>query len=271
MLVGWQDANGNVYLRSYVPNTSGACGTAGSQTTLSTTNASQLALAGIPPISARPSGSFLAVWKSGTDVFTQGVTTSGGPVGSPQKLNETGHTVSNPGIASIPSGGDVETTNIGAFAVVWSDLAPASNATTIFGLRFTNGGQSVDAPSQISVSSNGSGEINPVITGSPTATGSYVVTWVDNQNGASSQVRARYLNAIAGRLDVPTGSPSPFILNPIDGTTGEFPVGLASGRVRVTPTVVVGGVQPYTAFGWVDDTSGGGAGVIARRFPSPQQ
>jgi hypothetical protein len=29
--------------------------------------------------------------------------------------------------------------------------------------------------------------------------------------------------------------------------------------------------QAYTAFGWVDNTSGSGAGIIARRWPSPQQ
>jgi hypothetical protein len=276
MLVGWQDANGSVYVRSYTPNTSGGCGTTGTQTVLSSTNASQIALAGIP-------SGFLATWKSGSDVLIQGLGASGGAAGHPQQIDATGHTASNPSVASIPSGQDVETTNIGAFAVVWADLASnaASNATTIYAQRFKSDGTGIEGVgAQISVSSNG-GEVNPVITGSPTATGSYVVTWVDNASGPSpSQVRARYMYATAGLLDSPTTGQSPYIQNPFDGTTGEFPVGLASGRVRVTPTVAVGGgnmsaasysLQPYVAFGWVDNTSGAGAGIIARRFPSPQQ
>jgi hypothetical protein len=276
MLIGWQDGNGNVYVRAYSPNTSGGCGTTGAQITLGKTNASQISLAGI----TSGGGSFIAVWKSGSDVVTQGVAASGAPAGTtPTQVSLTGHTASNPSVASIPSGQDVAPTNVGAFALVWSDLAPnaASNATTIYALRFDNGGIGRDAPSQISVSSNG-GEITPMITGSPTGTGSYVVTWVDNQS--PSQVRARYLNATSGHLDAPTTGASPYIQNPFDGTTGEFPVGLASGRTRVTPTVVVGGGntsmasysnQAYTAFGWVDNTSGSGAGIIARRWPSPQQ
>jgi hypothetical protein len=276
LYIAWQDSAGQIYGRVYTPTSSG-CGTAGTQALLSTGSSnSSVSLAGIP-------SGFVAVWKSGSDIVIGAIGFGGAPAGTAQAIEDTGHVGSNPSVAAITSGGEVGLSNVGAFAVAWSDIAPGSSSSTIYAQRYygtgSMKGQSIENPTQISVSSNGGGEVTPFIAASATATGSYVVAWADE--GAANQIRGRYLSGTLGSLSVASApaASSAYLMNPVDGTTGEFPIGVAQGRTRTNPTVVVGGGggsslyngNPFVAFGWVDSTPGAtsGYGIIARRFPAP--
>jgi len=270
LFIAWQDAGGNIYGRLFTPSTSGGCGSLGAQELMSTgNNNSHVSIAGIP-------SGWIAVWQSGSDIVIRPVNTLGVPSGKPQPIESTGHSGTSPTVAAISAGAQVSSANIGAFAVVWSDQANGTSPA-IVAQRYGTGkesGVSLENQTQISVSSNAGGEVTPFIAPSATATGAYVVTWVDGQS--PSQVRARYLSATIGALDVGT---SAYLTNPVDGTTNDFPVGVASNRTRVTPTAVVGGGGPYyngapfVAFGWADNTNTAGVtsgyGIVARRFPAP--
>jgi len=277
LFIAWQDDSGNIYGRTYTPDSTGACGTLGTQELLSTgTSNSHVSVAGIIPAldaGSGPSG-WVAVWQSGSDVVIRSIGPGGRPGASPTPLEVSGHTASSPTVASIPRGSGISIDNVGAFVVAWADQAPGASATTIFAERFTNTGTSRESsPVQISTSVNGGGELSPFAAASPAVGGSYAVTWVDQ--GTTSQVRARLLAGTAGSLANASGSSTGYLQNAVDGTTGEFQVSVAGTRTRVTPTVVAGGGttggQPYMAFGWADNSATGNFGIIARRFPLPTQ
>jgi hypothetical protein len=282
LLVAWQDDSGHVYARPFMPGT--GCGTLGAQELLSlpgSTNNKAVALAGLNGANK----GWVAVWTSGSDMVVRAVGSGGFP--SPPvdagghagltTLNAPGHTATAPTIAAIQGDG-VSNASLGAFAIAWSDTGPGG-AATIYAQRYTPSGGSIEGPTQISATGDPSA-VTPVIAASPALTGSYVVVWSDATGGsAPSQVRARLLQAGTASGAAPLSSPSAYLHNAIDGTTGEFIVSVASGRVRVSPTVVAGGgttgasggLVPYMAFGWVDNSSSGVTGVIARRFPLPTQ
>jgi hypothetical protein len=173
-------------------------------------------------------------------------------------------------VASIVSGTNIASDQVGALAIVWADQAPGASGPAIYAQRFDASEESIDnAGVAISQSSN---EGFPVIAASPALGGSYVVTWIDL--GSGNQVRGRFLQGTTGDLTIPSGSGTGYLTNPNDGTPGEFPVTTETGRTRTSPTVAVGGgatgALGYVAFGWADKTADH-SGIWARRFPLPTQ
>lgn len=265
--IAWQDDGGRIFGRTYTPNASGSCGVLGTQRLLSTpgsTNNSHVSVAGVPK-------GWVVVWQSGSDVVIRGVGPSGSPAAAAAPIETSGHTASTPTVAAIPA--SMSSTDVGAFAVAWSDQAAGATTFTIYAQRYDSTGTSLESPTLISESTHGGGEVSPFITANPAVGGSYAVAWVDQ--GTDTQVRARLLAGTAGSLGSATGSSSGYLTSAIDGTTGEFQVSVAGGRTRVSPTVVAGGGvsggQPYMAFGWSDTSTTAPFGIIARRFPLPTQ
>jgi cysteine-rich repeat protein len=256
--IAWQDDSGQIYGRTYTPNKSGACGTLGIQEQVSSgSSSSHVSLAGNILDQSGAALGWVAAWQSGSDVAIREIKLNSELIGQ-VALETSGHIASTPVVASFSGG----------FAVAWADKVNSDANNTIYARRFKNGAFPVEGATQVSQASDGN-EITPFIAASSAVSGSYVITWADPGSASDAQVRARLLNGTSGSLGDATG----YLENTIDGTTNEFVVSVGTGRVRVNPTVVVGG-SVYMAFGWADDSAASGAyspGIIGRRFPLPTQ
>jgi hypothetical protein len=274
LFIAWQESSGVIAGRMYTPAAggSGACGTLGAQIALTGSNVS---LAGIPQ-------GWVAVWQNGNAIQSQAISTSGGLVGLPTKVNTSNDSAQTPTIAAItPFTTGISTgTNVGAFAIAWSDQSTGQIVAQRYKLATNDAGSSADlivgdqgsaTLDNLIVGSNGTPNSTPFIAASSLAGGSYVVTWVDSTS--SHAIHARLLAGTAGSLQQESGANTGYLLNGITGTTDEFQVSLmgTNGDARNTPVVAVGGSGPYMAFGWVDTGSANNYGIIGRRFPFPSQ
>jgi hypothetical protein len=233
LFVAWEDAGqGKIAGRILTPPS-----TLGSQNDLSTGNGNK----GVS-VAALGTG-WVAVWQSGTGIKLRIVNADGTPQGSEQTVNEGGTVNERPRVASLADG---------RFAVTWS------SGSDVFVQRYDAKGSKIvgDQASPINDVVVDGDQTTPSIAGTPAASGSYVVTWLDV---GSSNIRARMLGGSAG-----------FLFNNVNGQSSEFQASRTDGRTRANPVVAVGGSAPFVAIAWEDQTAPG-AGIVARRFPLPSE
>jgi hypothetical protein len=233
LFVAWEDAGtGGIVGRTLSPPA-----TLGNQVGISTGNGNKgVSLAATPT-------SWVAVWQSGTGVKLRVVNEDGTPQGSEQTVNDTGSVTERPRVASLPDG---------RFAVTWNA------GGDIFVQRYDAKGAKIpgDQSAPINDVVTAGDQTTPSIAGTPAASGSYVVVWLD---AASSNVQGRMLGGTAG-----------FLFNNVNGQSTEFQATRSSGRERANPVVAAGGSGPFIAIAW-EDKSAPGAGIVARRFPLPSE
>jgi hypothetical protein len=192
---------------------------------------------------AATSTGWVAVWQSGTGIKLRAINEDGVPQGSEQTVNESGTVSERPRVASLPDG---------RFAVVWSA------GGDIFVQRYDVKGAKIagDQASPINDVVKDGEQKTPSVAGAPAVSGSYVVAWLDV---TSSHVNARMLGGSAG-----------FLFNNVNGQSTEFQASRSENRTRANPSVAVGGSDPFVAIAW-EDKSATGAGIVARRFPTPTE
>jgi hypothetical protein len=233
LFVAWEDsAQGKIAGRTLSPPS-----TLGNQNDLSTGNGNK----GVA-VAATTTG-WVAVWQSGTGIKLRVVNEDGTPQGSEQTVNEGGTATERPRVASLPDG---------RFAVTWSA------GGDVFVQRYDTKGAKIagDQATAINDVVKDGDQITPSIASTSAAGGSYVVAWLD---AGTSHVRGRMLGGSAG-----------FLFNNVNGQSSEFQVSRSDGRTRANPAVASGGSGPFVAIGW-EDKSATGAGIVARRFPLPNE
>src|SRR5687768_12861907 len=189
--------------------------TLGSQIDISTGNANS------QPSVAQTGDEFVIVWKSGTGIRFRKVNQAGVPQGADAAVSEGGSSFDRPRVASLSDG---------RFAVAWIGDG------RVLVQRFDSKGAKAGAVETIDDSSGDQSGV--AIAGTPAASGSYVVAWID---GGSNHARARYLGGTSG-----------FLFNNVDGQSTSFQASRTDGRTRANAAVAVGGSTPFVAIGWED-------------------
>ena len=238
LFIAWEDqaAGGVINGRTFTPPS-----TLGNQVSISTGKSnSKVALA------ATPTG-WVAVWQSGDDVKMRLIGADGTPAGSESTVNDnTAGLQDHPRVASLADG---------RFGVVFADHQ--ADATDIVLQRYNTAQAKLAGDQMIRVNNviTAGDQTLPAIAALTAASGSFAITWLDTNMGASD-VRGRFAGGNTG-----------YLANSVDGQEQEFLASLGS-KTRTNPLVVSGGASGNVIFGW-EDKSSSGAGIIGRLFPAP--
>ena len=234
LFIAWEDATGKIAGRTLSPPA-----TLGNQNDISIGNGNK----GVS-LAATSTG-WVAVWQGGTGIKLRVLNEDGTPQGSDQPVNDSGSVNERPRVASLADG---------RFAVTWNA------GGDIFMQRYDVKGSKIagDQAAAINDVVKDGDQTTPSIAGTPAAGGSYVVVWLDT---VSNNIQGRMLGGSAG-----------FLFNNVNGQSTEFQASrpVAETRVRANPTVAAGGSTPFIGVVW-EDKSARGAGIVARRFPLPNE
>ncbi len=240
LLIAWENG-ANVVAKTVDPNGAlpgGNCGAACS--------AQKVLGAGKSPVVVGTATGWLVAYQAGSDIKLLPVDAAG-TAGTEVKVNDGSHTGNqeHPGIAVLPDG---------RIGVVWADTG-APGGAGIFVQRFDSALKPVagDQTVRINDGTLGAQSVPTIAAGS----NYFVAAWVDD---ASGHVRARLLDGTTG-----------FLFNGVNGQATDFQASIDEGHQRTNPFAVVGGVDPFVAIGWQDDTGSPTTfkGIYARRFPKP--
>ncbi|MFI5302299.1 MAG: hypothetical protein ACHREM_29760 [Polyangiales bacterium] len=207
-----------------------------------------------PRVASRPGG-YVVAWSDGKDVQLRLLGLDGIPVGPQTTVNANHAGVCDQPDVAVASNGTILVTYRDAAGEVGADIRvqkldatgalTGTEAQTVLNDLVKAGDQSAPA---VATGIDGYGKAF------------FIVVWVDPSRPQ-----------LAGRI-VAAEAPG-YENNPIDGSTDEFPIGVAAGP-RSSPAVAVVGTSPAAcAVSWVDETSGDPSAnddrVRVRRIPVP--
>jgi hypothetical protein len=226
-----------------------ASGIVGTLTTLSaagTTNSR-------PRIAARANG-YVVVWSDGKDVQSMLLALDGSTAGAQTTVNG-----NHAGVCDQP---DVAVSSSGTILVAFRDSAgDVGDDIRVQKLDATGALTGTEAQAVANDLVKAGDQSAPAVaTGiDGYGKGFFIVVWVDPSR---PQIAGRMVAADADGYEN----------NPVDGSTDEFPIGVANA-LRSSPAVAVGGTPAACAVSWVDENNGAPSGdddrVRVRRIPVP--